>query len=110
MLARLAEQAEEAYRDEEAVAVSLLSAAELPRAGATLVFDRARLAAAPRRLTRAALRLAWAREGWPLDAMNYDAWERLAGLVYAEGRAADLPGGVRARVREHVLQLGRSVG
>ena len=110
VLARLAEQAEEAYRDEEAAAVSLLSAAELPRAGATLVFDRARLAAAPRRLTRAALRLAWAREGWPLDAMNYDAWERLAGLVYGEGRAADLPGGVRARVREHVLQLGRSVG
>ena len=28
--------------------------------------------------------------------MKYDAWERLAGLVYGEGRRADLPGGVRA--------------
>ena len=106
VLARLAGQAEEAFRDEEAAAVSLLSAAELPRAGATLVFDQARLAAAPRRLTRAALRLAWAREGWPLDRMNYDVWERLAGLVYGEGGATDLPGGVRARVRERVLQVG----
>jgi tRNA(Ile)-lysidine synthase len=106
VLARLAEQAEEAHRDEETAAVSLLSAAELPRAGAILVFDRDRLAAAPRRLTRAALRLAWAREGWPLDPMNYDAWERLAGLAYGEGRATDLPGGVRARARDRVLQIG----
>jgi tRNA(Ile)-lysidine synthase len=105
ILARLAAQADELYRDEEAATVSLLSAAELPRAGAALVFDRARLASAPRRLARAALRLAWAREGWPLDAMNYDAWERLAGLVYGDGRAADMPGGVRARVRGRVLQL-----
>ncbi len=106
VLARLAEQADEAYRDETAAAVSLLSAAELPRAGATLVFDRDRLAAAPRRLTRAALRLAWAREKWPLDPMNYDAWQRLAGLAYGDGRATDLPGGLRARVRDHVLQIG----
>ncbi len=97
VLARLAEQADELYRDEAAAAVSLLSAAELPRAGLMLIFDRARLAAAPRRLTRAALRLAWAREGWPLDSMNYAAWERLAGLAYGEDRAVDLPGSVQAR-------------
>ncbi len=109
VLARLAEQAEEAYRDEEAVAVSLLSAAELPRAGATLVFDRARLAAAPRRLTRAALRLAWAREGWPLDAMNYDAWERLAGLVYGEGPRRG-PAGRRPRPGPRACLATRPVG
>jgi len=106
VLARLADQAAEAYRDEEAAALALLSAVELPRAGAMLVFDRQRLAAAPRRLTRAMLRLAWAREDWPVDAMNHDAWERLAGLVYGEGRAVDLPGGVRGRLCEQVLQLG----
>ena len=94
------------YRDEEAAAVRLLTAAELPRAGAMLVFDLGRLAAAPRRLTRSALRLAWSREGWPLDPMTYDAWERLAGLVYGEGTAADLPGRIRGRVRGRVLQLG----
>jgi tRNA(Ile)-lysidine synthase len=105
-LARLAEQADEVYRDEEAAAVSLLSAAELPRAGTILIFDRARLAAAPRRLTRAMLRFAWTREGWPLDAMNYDAWERLAGLVQGQAAGLDLPGRIRACIRGQVLQLG----
>ena len=104
-LARLAEQAEELYRDEEAAAVRLLTAAELPRTGAMLVFDLDRLAAAPRRLTRSALRLAWSREGWPLDPMTYDAWERLAGLVYGEGTAADFPGRIRGRARGRVLQV-----
>jgi tRNA(Ile)-lysidine synthase len=105
-LARLAEQADEVFQEEEAAAVSLLSAAEWPRAGTLLVFDRARLAAAPRRLTRAALRLAWAREGWPLDAMGYDAWKRLAGLVHGELGDLDLPGSVHARLRGQVLQVG----
>jgi tRNA(Ile)-lysidine synthase len=105
-LARLAEQADEVFQEEEAAAVSLLSAAELPRAGTMLVFDQARLAAAPRRLTRAALRFAWAREAWPLDAMNYDAWDRLAGLVHEEAGGLDLPGSVHARLRGQVLQVG----
>ncbi len=111
-LARLAELADEVFRDEEAAAVSLLSAAELPRAGKMLVFNRQRLEAAPRRLARAALRYAWAREGWPLDAMNYEAWNRLAGLVCGESGGLDLPGSIRARLHGHVLQIGptKSVG
>ena len=103
VLARLAEQAEELYRDEEAVAVSLLSAAELPRradAGSTGASGRR---PAPADAGRAAAGLA--REGWPLDAMNYAAWERLAGLATAKAgprtcRAASCAG------REHVLQVG----
>ena len=105
-LARLAEQAEEVYRDEAAAAAGLLATAELPRAGSILIFDRTQLAAAPRRLTRAALRLAWAREDWPLDPMTYAAWERLADLVHEEATAIDLPGRIRGRVRGRVLQLG----
>jgi tRNA(Ile)-lysidine synthase len=107
VLARLAAQADEAFRDEEAAAAALLVEAELPRAGALLVFDLARLAAAPRRLVRAALRLVWGREGWPVDAMTFEKWERLAGLAFAEGTAVDLPGRFRARRRERVLQVGR---
>ena len=105
-LARLAEQAEEVFRDEESAAASLVSAAELPRAGTTLIFNRARLAAAPPRLARAALRFAWAREAWPLDAMGYDAWDRLTGLVHCESGGLDLPGSVHARLRGQVLQIG----
>jgi tRNA(Ile)-lysidine synthase len=105
-LARLADQADDFFREEEAAAVSLLSAAELPRAGTMLVFDRQRLAAAPGRLTRAALRFAWAREGWPLDAMGYEAWDRVAGLVQGEPGGLDLPGSIHARLRGQVLQVG----
>jgi tRNA(Ile)-lysidine synthase len=106
VLARLAEQADEDYALLEAQAVELLAEAELPRAGAMLVFDRRRLTTAPRPLLREALRLAWEREGWPLGAMGFAEWERLAAVACGETPASDLPGGVHARCREGVLQLG----
>jgi tRNA(Ile)-lysidine synthase len=106
VLARLAAQADEAFRDEAAAAAALLAEAERPRAGPLLVFDPGRLAAAPRRLVRAALRLVWAREGWPVDAMTFEKWERLAGLAFDDGTAVDLPGRIRARWRGRVLQIG----
>jgi tRNA(Ile)-lysidine synthase len=106
VLARLAEQACEEYALLEAQARALLADAELPRAGALLVFDRGRLTAAPRGLLREALRLAWEREGWPLGAMGFADWERLAAVACGETPASDLPGGIGARCREGVLQLG----
>jgi tRNA(Ile)-lysidine synthase len=106
-LARLAAQAQETFTLEEEQARQLLQQVEKPRAGALCVLAWAPLAAAGRHQTRAALRLLWAREGWPLDAMSFDAWERLAGVVLGEAAACDLPGGVRARRRGQVLQLGR---
>jgi tRNA(Ile)-lysidine synthase len=106
-LTRLAAQAGEAFRDEEAAARRLLAEAERPRAGGRVVLGRAALAAAPRRLARAALRLVWRREGWPLDAMGHAGWERLAGLLRGESRALDLPGHVRAEARPRVVLLGR---
>jgi tRNA(Ile)-lysidine synthase len=109
LLGRLAEQADEAWRAERDEAAELLRRAELPRAGALLVFDRAALASAPRRLVRAALRLAWEREGWPVGGMGYEDWQRLADLVQDETGAVDLPGRVRARCRGRVLQLGRNL-
>jgi tRNA(Ile)-lysidine synthase len=108
VLARLAEQAEAAAATEVAEATQLLETAERPRAGTILVFDRQRLAAAPRHLVRAAFRLLWRREGWPLSDMGYETWERLAELVFAEGVALDLPGQVHARRRDRVLQLSRT--
>jgi tRNA(Ile)-lysidine synthase len=109
VLARLAEQAEEDYALLEAAARALLAEAELPRAGALLVFDRRRLTAAPRQLVREALRLAWEREGWPLGEMNFGHWERLAAVAFGEVTAVDFPGGLHAVCRERVLQLGPSV-
>ncbi len=106
VLGRLAAQAAEAFREEESAAAALLAVAELPRAGRQLVFDSSRLAAAPARVVRAMLRLAWEREGWPRDAMTFAAWQRLAALTCGEGKAADFPGGVHARRRGRVVLLG----
>ena len=104
-LSRLAEQAEEVYAAEEEQARTLLATAELPRAGAVLVFDAGQLAAAPRQRVREMFRLVWEREGWSMGAMGFDAWERVAAAALGETGPADLPGGVRIRRRGRVVQV-----
>jgi tRNA(Ile)-lysidine synthase len=106
LLGRLAEQAEEMYREQEAQARRLLAEAELPRAGAVLVFDRQRLAAEPRQRVREMFRLVWAREGWPSGAMSFAHWDRVAAAALGEISEAELPGGLHVRCRERVVQLG----
>jgi tRNA(Ile)-lysidine synthase len=108
LLAQLAEQVDESYRIEESAAHALFNETELPRAGRLLVFDRVRLAAAPRQRVREMLRAAWLREDWPLDGMDYAAWERLASVVFGEITAVDLPGGLHARRHGRVVQIGPS--
>ncbi len=117
LLTRLAEQADEVCREDEAAVARLLGASERPRAGDAVVLDAAVLQGAPRRLVREVFRLIWRREGWPMGAMGYAAWDQLAALVFGEQKAADLPGSVRAVRRERVVQLqkplaprGRGVG
>lgn len=109
VLCRLAAQAEADYRDIEADALRLLAEAERARAGSLLVFERDRLAQVPRERLRELFRLVWQREGWPLGDMGFDAWERLAAVSRGECAAVDLPGGIRARCRERVVQVGRSL-
>ncbi len=106
-LCRLAEHAAEVSRHAEQQAAALVAAAERPRAGSLLVLDRQRLAAATRHEVREAFRFLWTREGWPFGRMDFDAWDRLAALVFGEAVAVDFPGGIRARGREQVVQVGR---
>jgi tRNA(Ile)-lysidine synthase len=110
VLASLAEQAEETYRIEETAALALLAAAELPRAGELLIFDLHHLRTAPRHRVREMFRLVWLRENWPLGGMDRAAWERLARVVFEDRAAVDLPGGLHARRRERVMQVGRAGG
>jgi tRNA(Ile)-lysidine synthase len=105
VLTRLAGQAEEAFREEEQAGADLLREAELPRAGRLVILDRARLAAAPRRAVRTMFRLLWVREGWPLDAMGYESWERLAVHATAGSGGLDFPGRIHVRSRERVVQV-----
>jgi tRNA(Ile)-lysidine synthase len=105
-LTRLAGQAKAAYEETRVLAAALLTTTELPRAGAQIVFDQARLAAMPRSWLREVFRQVWLREGWPEAGMGFREWDRLAGLALAELSALDLPGGIRARRRQRVVQVG----
>jgi tRNA(Ile)-lysidine synthase len=104
-LCRLARQADEVQTEMRRRAEELLAQAELPRAGATLVFRTdALIAASPHRM-REMFRLVWQRERWPEIAMGFDEWQRLVAVVKGDAKACDLPGGVRVRRTERVVQL-----
>ena len=105
VLSRLAEQAGEAFAEEEAAGVELLRQAERPRAGEWVILDVLHLEQARAWAVRAAMRWVWQREGWPMAKMGFEHWQRLADLVRAESGAHDLPGGVHARRRGQVVQL-----
>ncbi|GIW82804.1 MAG: hypothetical protein KatS3mg105_4611 [Gemmatales bacterium] len=107
VLTRLAEQAAVVFEGLEAEARELLVRSELPRAGPLVILKREPLQRARENLCREALRYLWYREGWPRGQMSFDAWNRLMELIRANGTALDLPGGVRARSRRHVVQIGR---
>jgi tRNA(Ile)-lysidine synthase len=110
VLGRLAEQAEEVFRQEEEAAEALLQQAELPRAGTLVILDAEVLRRSLPRTVRGLLRLVWQREGWPMGAMGFVQWQRLAALAEAQTGAHDFPGGLRARRQGRVLQLGPSDG
>jgi tRNA(Ile)-lysidine synthase len=110
VLGRLAAQAADWRRDQATATEDLLRTAERPRAGTVLVFDRSALSAAPRRRRRTLWRRVWAREGWSRLGMGFREWGRLAALCRGGPPAIDLPGGLRARRRGAVVQVGPTSG
>jgi tRNA(Ile)-lysidine synthase len=108
-LARLAEQANEAHEVVVEQARSLLRKAELPRAGDTVIIDAAALVAAPPLVVRSVLRLVWERDGWPTGDMGFDAWERAVEVATGIAAGCDFPGGISARHRGRVVQIGRGL-
>jgi tRNA(Ile)-lysidine synthase len=98
VLSRLAEQAEEMFDEQERLAEQLLRTAELPSAGSVRVLDCNILRAAPRHRVREALRRLWNREGWAMDAMTFEHWERCVDLISGFGtHTIDFPGPVRGQ-------------
>jgi tRNA(Ile)-lysidine synthase len=105
-LARLADQAADAFAEIESQANAILKHCELPPAGKTIILDRIKLAEVPRHLLRETLRVLWQREQWPCDGMRFADWDRTADVVFGETTAVDLPGRVHVRGRGRVVQLG----
>ena len=106
LLCRLAEQAGEVQTWIAEEAERLCAAAEMPRAGELLIFDVTCLKKARTHLVREMFRFVWQREGWPARHMGFEDWSRLTELLADGSSAMDLPGGIRARRREKVIQIG----
>jgi tRNA(Ile)-lysidine synthase len=106
-LTHLAEHASETHEVITAAASELLTRAERPRTANTLVLDAATLTASPRAVLRAALRLLWEREGWPMGDMSFEAWDRAVEIAGGNAPAADFPSGVSMRRAGRVVQLVR---
>jgi hypothetical protein len=62
------------------------------------------LAELPRHLLRECLKQIWLSQGWPVQRMGFEEWERLAELATADG-TANLPHSVEAQRRGGLLVL-----
>jgi tRNA(Ile)-lysidine synthase len=102
-LARLGREAV-AWRRAQMVGIARrLRAAELPKAGNAVVFDRTNVEALSRHTLRALWAAIWQREGWPLQQMGYRDFQRIAQWSRSGSAALELPGGVRLSRRERTI-------
>jgi tRNA(Ile)-lysidine synthase len=108
VLSRLADQAQELSGDIAVQADKLRLEAELPRAGATLVFSAAKLQEASANLLREMLRLVWQREGWPMGDMDFERWNWLVEIVREARPAGDFPGRIHVQGVGGVVQISRN--
>jgi tRNA(Ile)-lysidine synthase len=106
ILCRTARTAAMHYDVRMSLAQKLITTAGLPRAGLLQVFNRQLLAKAPPPVLREALRLIWRRANWPQHAMTVAHWSRLADVVVGHLPTTVFPGGVAARTRGNVAQIG----
>jgi tRNA(Ile)-lysidine synthase len=60
----------------------------------------------PMMLVREVCRVAWSAANWPLQSMGYVEWQQLADQVrHAAARPLSLPGGMRARRHDGVVEI-----
>lgn len=104
-LCRLADQAQELSAEIAAQADRLRAVAELPRAGAVLVFNAIRLQDASGNLVREMFRMIWQREGWPMGDMDFERWHWLVEIVQGMRPACDFPGKIHVQRVGGVVQL-----
>lgn len=107
-LSRLAEQVGEETQLQQSESQDLLQTALMPRAGDRVILRVAPLIAAGKYRVRAALHLLWQQENWPMEAMDYASWQRLADLVFGRTHTIELPGWIRVRNLGKVIQIDPS--
>jgi tRNA(Ile)-lysidine synthase len=86
------------------LARDLLTAAERPRAGASVVLALSPLQGARPLIVREMFRAIWQREGWPRGDMTAEHWQRLGRL-----EPGDYPGRVRMERTPQVVRVEQRV-
>ncbi|NLF69953.1 MAG: tRNA lysidine(34) synthetase TilS [Candidatus Anammoximicrobium sp.] len=107
---RLAALAGEAQELVAGLAEDLADKCVTAEAPGDVAVDCAVLAAAPRFLVREVLLAVWRRQGWTRQAMSFERWEELAGLVLAPPAGSFVskqvfPGSIAASREGRVLRL-----
>ena len=105
-LARLAEHARRWQRAALHRIARHIREIELPRAGATVILNRAAIEALPAARLTAFWRQIWEREGWPCQDMGTREYNRIADWCRANSSALELPGGIRLTRREKTIVAG----
>jgi tRNA(Ile)-lysidine synthase len=104
-LSRLADHAAEAHDIISERAADVLTRAERPRVGCTVVLGFGEPGFSPA-VVRAVLRLIWQREGWPAGEMNAEAWDRAVAVARGAVAACDFPGGIAMRHTGRMVRIG----
>ena len=106
VLGRVAEQADATFREIEVETTAMLIAVELPRAGTSIVLDRAKLVAYSEQRLRELFVAIWEREAWPRDGMTHVHWQRVVDIALGRTPTWDLPNGVRIAAAKTVVTVG----
>jgi tRNA(Ile)-lysidine synthase len=105
-LLRLADQASDLQSVIEELAANALHECLEDETREMVRLNANALAGRPRHLIREVFVKLWKRRNWPRQAMDLDAWDRLAALVDEEGRAT-LPGRIEALRRGILIVVRR---
>jgi len=95
-LLRLARQAGESQEIVDAAAEQLLDQALCQRTPHRCTLDTRPLSGQPRHLVRACFVRLWQQQRWPMQAMGYDHWDRLADLA--------IGGQTKEKVESHAVR------
>jgi tRNA(Ile)-lysidine synthase len=103
-LIRLGQQASEVAEAIDMLTAEVRRRAILDANDSVVRIDCQALAELPRHLLRECLKQIWLSQGWPVQRMGFEEWERLAELATADG-TANLPHSVEAQRRGGLLVL-----
>ncbi|MAT14571.1 MAG: tRNA lysidine(34) synthetase TilS [Planctomyces sp.] len=103
----LGRQAEESDRLIRSLAKELLRAALIETATRSCRINKLAFVDKPRHLVREAFVQLWRQQDWPRQQMNFNQWDRLAGIALGEAEGGTFPGPIDVKRVRRELHLTR---